>query len=64
MVEAGVGIGVIPESAAIRNSKTMNLAIFSLDEPWVVRERSILARDIEALPGCVKALIALLQDQH
>ncbi|MBD9601102.1 LysR family transcriptional regulator [Pseudomonas sp. PDM10] len=64
MVEAGVGIGVIPESAAIRNSKTMNLAILSLDEPWVVRERSILVRDIEALPGCVKALIALLQDQH
>lgn len=64
MVEAGVGIGVIPESAAIRNSKTMNLAILTLDEPWVVRERSILIRDIEALPGCVKALINLLQDQR
>ncbi|MFJ2363488.1 LysR family transcriptional regulator [Pseudomonas sp. NPDC087697] len=61
MVEAGVGIGVIPESAAVRHSKTMRLAILQLDEPWAVRERSILVRDLEALPGCVRPLIALLR---
>lgn len=64
MVEAGVGIGVIPESAALRNSRTMNLAILPINEPWVVRERSILVRDIDALPGCVKALINLLREHH
>ncbi|AKV08910.1 MULTISPECIES: LysR family transcriptional regulator [Pseudomonas] len=64
MVEAGVGIGVIPESAALRNSKTMKLAILELDEPWVVRDRSILIRDFDALPGCVKALISLLREQQ
>lgn len=60
MVEAGVGIGVIPESAALRHSQTMQLSIVQLDEPWVERERSILVRELEALPGCIKALIALL----
>lgn len=63
MVEAGVGIGVIPESAAIRHSKTMRLVILQLDEPWVVRERSILVRNLETLPGCVRPLIALLRGQ-
>lgn len=60
MIEAGVGIGVIPESAASRHSRTMRLAIVELDEPWAVRERSILVREYDALPGTVKALIAML----
>ena len=61
MVEAGVGIGVIPESAAIRHSRTMQLSIIQLDEPWAVRERSILVRQLEALPGCIRGLISILR---
>lgn len=61
MVEAGVGVGVVPESAAKRHSKTMNLSIVQFDEPWALRERSILVREIDALPGCVRALINLLR---
>ncbi|MNG26728.1 LysR substrate binding domain protein [compost metagenome] len=61
MVEAGVGVGVVPESAAKRHSKTMNLSIVQLDEPWALRERSILVRELDALPGCVRALINLLR---
>jgi len=61
MVEAGVGIGVIPETAALRHSRTMNLQILALDEPWVARERSVLLRDHEALPGCARALVELLR---
>ncbi|SEQ41830.1 DNA-binding transcriptional regulator, LysR family [Pseudomonas sp. NFACC02] len=60
MVEAGVGIGIIPESAALRHSKTMKLVTIELDEPWAVRERSILVRELDALPGVVRALIAVL----
>ncbi|WP_449432435.1 LysR substrate-binding domain-containing protein [Pseudomonas putida] len=63
MVEAGVGIGVIPESAALRHSCTMKLAIIQLDEPWAVRERSILVRQLEALPGCIRALISILHPE-
>jgi DNA-binding transcriptional LysR family regulator len=60
MVEAGVGIGIIPESAAVRHSRTMELAIVELDEPWAIRERSILVRELDALPGTVRALIATM----
>lgn len=58
--EAGVGMGIIPESAALRHSQTMNLVTINLDEPWAVRERSSLVRELEALPGTVRALIATL----
>lgn len=61
MVEANVGIGVIPESAALRHAKTMQLAIVKLDEPWALRERSLLVRQLDALPGCIKALISLIK---
>lgn len=61
MVEANVGIGVIPESAAVRHAKTMKLAIIKLDEPWALRERSLLVRQLDALPGCIKALINLIK---
>jgi DNA-binding transcriptional LysR family regulator len=60
MIEADVGIGIIPESAACRHSRTMRLAMVELDEPWAVRERSILVRELNALPGSVRALIATL----
>jgi DNA-binding transcriptional LysR family regulator len=63
MVEAGVGIGIIPESAAIRHSRTMELVTIQLDESWAVRERSILVRELDALPGTVRALIATLMPQ-
>jgi len=57
MVEANVGIGVIPESAARRHRRTMELSIVELAEPWAVRERDLLVRELEALPACVRALV-------
>lgn len=61
MIEAGVGIGVIPESSSRRHSRTMQLVTLELDEPWAVRERSMLFRDLDALPGSVRALIERLR---
>lgn len=60
MIEAGVGIGIIPESAALRHSRTMQLQTVQLAEPWAIRERSILVRELEALPGTIRALIATM----
>ncbi|MFP3517045.1 LysR substrate-binding domain-containing protein [Pseudomonas sp. SIMBA_077] len=59
MVEAGVGLAIIPESSARRHQQTMGLKIIELDEPWRVRERSILVRDLEALPAVIRALISI-----
>ncbi|MFT3760863.1 LysR substrate-binding domain-containing protein [Thauera sp.] len=57
MVEAGVGIGIVPESAALRNLRTMNISVKPLDEEWAVRERHVLSRRSDALPSYTQALI-------
>jgi hypothetical protein len=64
MIEGGVGIGIIPESAARRHSRTMQLAILKLDETWAVRERSMLVRELDALPGSTRALINRANADH
>jgi DNA-binding transcriptional LysR family regulator len=57
MIGAGVGVGIVPESAARRNQDSMNLALVELLEPWSVRERYILVREHEALPAYAQSLI-------
>ena len=60
MIGAGVGIGVVPESAARRNLESMGLAQIGLTDAWSVRQRYILVRDREALPAYAQALIDTL----
>lgn len=57
MISAGVGVGVLPESAAERYQRSMPLQIYPLNDAWALRERQILVRDREALPACAQALI-------
>jgi DNA-binding transcriptional LysR family regulator len=57
MIGAGVGVGIVPESAARRNQGSMNLALVELLEPWSVRERYILVREHETLPAYAQSLI-------
>lgn len=57
MVEAGIGVSVIPESVALKISQRMNLDIISLDEPWALRERKIVMRDVHELPRCAIEII-------
>ncbi len=57
LIEGGVGIGIVPESAALRHWQTMQLSLVELSDDWVVRERLVLAREFDALPGCARALV-------
>ncbi|MBP6562530.1 MAG: LysR family transcriptional regulator [Neisseriaceae bacterium] len=57
LIEAGVGVGIVPESAAKRHSKTMNISQIALDESWAVRERSIVLKERNALTPLARALI-------
>ena len=57
MVGAGVGVAIVPESAARRNLKPQKLAQVELADSWRVRERYILVRDRAALPAYAQALI-------
>lgn len=60
MVAGGVGVAVVPESAARRNLQTLNLAQLELADDWRVRERYILVRERESLPAYAQSLIDLL----
>ena len=60
MIGAGVGIGIVPESAARRNRETMGLALVELTDAWRIRERYILLRDRDKLPPYALSLIETL----
>lgn len=60
MIGSGVGIGVVPESAARRNRESMQLALVELSDAWRIRERYLLVRDRKALPAYGQALVELL----
>lgn len=64
MIGAGVGVGIVPESAARRNRESMHLALVELTDAWSVRERYILVRDRQALPGYAQDLIQTLIDHY
>ena len=57
MIGAGVGVGIVPESAARRNQHSMNLALIELIDDWSVRERYVLVREREALPAYAQSLV-------
>jgi len=57
MIGAGVGVGIVPESAARRNQDSMKLALIRLTDAWSVRERYILVREREALPAYAQSLV-------
>jgi DNA-binding transcriptional LysR family regulator len=60
LIEAGVGIGVVPESAANRHKATMDISLLNLCDSWAIRTRSVLVRDRETLPRTVDTLIDML----
>ncbi|AIJ44407.1 MULTISPECIES: LysR substrate-binding domain-containing protein [Comamonas] len=60
MIESGVGVGVLPESAASRHAAVMNIAIVPLSDAWSVRDMQICMRSLDALPSFAKELVQLL----
>lgn len=64
MIGAGVGVGIVPESAARRNRDAMNLALIALTDAWSVRERYVLVRDQATLPTYAQALIDTLRAHY
>lgn len=60
MIEANVGVGVLPEGTARRHAKTMALRIVPLDEEWAERKLQICVADPGALPLFARRLVDLL----
>ena len=64
MIGAGVGVGIVPESAALRHRAATGLALVELADAWSVRERHVLVRDKERLPAYAQDLIHALTAHH
>jgi DNA-binding transcriptional LysR family regulator len=60
MVEAAVGVGILPESAARRHALTMAIRIVPLRDAWAVRNLSLCVRQLDALPLFARDLVERL----
>lgn len=61
MVEAGVGVGVVPQTTARRAAQTMALAIIDLADDWALRDLTIVVRAGETLRPYAAALVESLR---
>ena len=57
LVEAGVGIGIIPRSSALRHARTMKVQIVRLADEWAKRETKIVNRARAPLPKLAEELV-------
>jgi DNA-binding transcriptional LysR family regulator len=57
MVECGVGIAVVPETAARRCRRTMALGTLRLTDIWATRQLIVCVRRLDALPAHARRLV-------
>jgi DNA-binding transcriptional LysR family regulator len=60
MIAAHVGIGIIPEKAALRYLRDMPLRAICLNDAWAVRRLHICVRQFDKLPVFAKELVSLM----
>ncbi|MYL81749.1 LysR family transcriptional regulator [Desulfovibrio aerotolerans] len=63
MVAGGVGVAIIPETAAEHAAKTMDLRLVHLTDAWASRQLTICLRTYADLPAYAKDLIDLIQSR-
>lgn len=56
MVEAGVGLAIIPDVAARRCSRSMRIRMVRMSDPWASRRLAICMRSRQSLPRPVQQL--------
>jgi DNA-binding transcriptional LysR family regulator len=60
MIEANVGIGVVPYSAASRHARSMRIRTVELSDEWAVRKLQVCVRSLQSLPAFARELVELL----
>ncbi len=60
LVEAGLGIALMPSAVAQRLARLFRLEIVALDEPWARRDYRVGVRAQEVLPAVVRRFVAFL----
>lgn len=61
LVEAGVGVGVVPQTTAGRAARTMSLAVIDLADDWAPRELTIVVRAEAELRPYARELVESLR---
>lgn len=64
MVAAGVGIAVVPESAALRQRSLLPLHLVQLQDAWAVRPRYMLLREGQTPSPHLQALMEAIEAYH
>jgi DNA-binding transcriptional LysR family regulator len=57
MVQAGLGIGVLPEAAAAAFARPMGLRLIALTDPWATRKMFVCVRQYALLPAPARQLV-------
>jgi len=57
LVECGVGIGIVPETTALRNARTMAIRRIALTDVWALRKLTICVRREDELPRYARELV-------
>jgi DNA-binding transcriptional LysR family regulator len=57
MIQAGLGIGVLPEAAAAAFAPSMGLRLIALSDPWATRRMFVCTREYGSLPAPARQLV-------
>jgi DNA-binding transcriptional LysR family regulator len=57
MIQAGLGIGVLPEAAARTFASPMGLRLISLTDAWARRRMFVAVRQLETLAAPARLLV-------
>ncbi|MDR6287868.1 DNA-binding transcriptional LysR family regulator [Inquilinus ginsengisoli] len=57
MVEQGVGLAVVPQTAARRCRRSMAIRAVPLSDPWALRQLTVCVRRLDALPAHARRLV-------
>jgi DNA-binding transcriptional LysR family regulator len=63
MVEAGLGIAILPQGAVVPYLDSRNLVAMKLEEPWATRTLVVGFREYRTLPLAARYLIETLAPQ-
>lgn len=62
LVEANVGVGIVPETTVRRTMRNMAISAVQLTDAWAQRDLTICVRDVEALPPYARQLVDHLRE--
>jgi DNA-binding transcriptional LysR family regulator len=63
MVEAGVGLGIVPETTAQRAARTMAITAVALEDSWAARDLTLCIRSLKELPPSARQLMEHLRGE-